>query len=78
MHLAQSFAHKMARSAALCLTMLASLTLADSVVLAQAAATPKVNPATGTPVQGQAPPRPPRRIDTPYAQAAYAAKAVGL
>jgi alcohol dehydrogenase (cytochrome c) len=73
MHLAQSFAHKMARSAGVCLTMLVSLTLLESVILAQETATPKVNPATGTPVQGQAPPRPPRRIDTPYAQAAYAA-----
>jgi alcohol dehydrogenase (cytochrome c) len=53
--------------------MLASLTLVDSVVLAQAAATPKVNPTTGTPVQGQAPPRPPRPIDSPYAKAAFAA-----
>jgi alcohol dehydrogenase (cytochrome c) len=53
--------------------MLASLTLVDSVVLAQAAATPKVNPATGTPIQGQAPPRPPRPIDSPYAKAAFAA-----
>jgi alcohol dehydrogenase (cytochrome c) len=73
MHLAQSFAHKMARSAGVCLTMLVSLTLLESVILAQETATPKVNPATGTPVQGQAPPRPPRRIDTPYAHAAYAA-----
>jgi alcohol dehydrogenase (cytochrome c) len=73
MYLSMSFALKMARSAALCLTMLASLTLADSVVLAQAAATPKVNPATGTPVQGQTPPRPPRSVDTPYAKAAFAA-----
>ena len=73
MHLSRSFALKMARSAGVCLTMLASLTLVDSVVLAQAAATPKVNPATGTPIQGQAPPRPPRSIDTPYAKAAFAA-----
>ena len=40
---------------------------------AQAAATPKVNPATGTPVQGQVRPRPPRPIDSPYAKAAFAA-----
>jgi alcohol dehydrogenase (cytochrome c) len=53
--------------------MLASFTLVDSVVLAQAAATPKVNPATGTPIQGQVPPRPPRPIDSPYAKAAFAA-----
>jgi alcohol dehydrogenase (cytochrome c) len=73
MHLSKSFALKMARSAGVCLTMLASLTLVDSVVLAQAAPTPKVNPATGTPVQGQARPRPPRPIDSPYAKAAFAA-----
>jgi alcohol dehydrogenase (cytochrome c) len=73
MHLSRSFALKMARSAGVCLTLLASLTLVDSVVLGQAAATPKVNPATGTPIQGQAPPRPPRSIDTPYAKAAFAA-----
>jgi alcohol dehydrogenase (cytochrome c) len=73
MHLSRSFAPKMARSAGVCLTLLASLTVVDSVVLAQAAATPKVNPATGTPIQGQAPPRPPRSIDTPYAKAAFAA-----
>jgi Protein of unknown function (DUF1552) len=59
MHLSKSFALKMARSAGVCLTLLAALNFVDSVVLAQAAATPKVNPATGTPVQGQAPPRPP-------------------
>ena len=73
MHLSMSFALKLLRSAGLGLTMLASLTFVDSVVLAQAAATPKVNPATGTPVQGQAPPRPPRPIDSPYAKAAFAA-----
>jgi alcohol dehydrogenase (cytochrome c) len=73
MHLSRSFAVKLTRSAGVCLTMLASLTLVDSVVLAQAAVTPKVNPATGTPVQGQAPPRPPRPIDSPYAKAAFAA-----
>ena len=73
MHLSRSFAVKLRRSAGLCLTMLASLTLVDSVVLGQAAATPKVNPATGTPIQGQAPPRPPRPIDSPYAKAAFAA-----
>jgi alcohol dehydrogenase (cytochrome c) len=73
MHLSRSFAVKLTRSAGICLTMLASLTLVDSVVLAQAAATPKVNPATGTPIQGQAPPRPPRPIDSPYAKAAFAA-----
>jgi alcohol dehydrogenase (cytochrome c) len=73
MHLSRFFALKMARSAGVCLTLLASLTLVDSVVLAQAAATPKVNPATGTPIQGQAPPRPPRSIDTPYAKAAFEA-----
>jgi alcohol dehydrogenase (cytochrome c) len=73
MHLSMSFALKMARSAGVSLTMLASLTLVNSVILAQEAATPKVNPATGTPVQGQTPPRPPRRVDTPYAKAAYAA-----
>jgi alcohol dehydrogenase (cytochrome c) len=73
MHLSRSFAVKLTRSAGVCLTMLASLTLVDSVVLAQASATPKVNPATGTPVQGQAPPRPPRPIDSPYAKAAFAA-----
>jgi alcohol dehydrogenase (cytochrome c) len=73
MHLSRSFAVKLTRSAGVCLTMLASLTLVDSVVLAQAAATPKVNPATGTPIQGQAPPRPPRPIDSPYAKAAFAA-----
>ena len=73
MHLARSFALKLTRSAGVCLTMLASLTLVDSVVLAQAAATPKVNPATGTPIQGQVPPRPPRPIDSPYAKAAFAA-----
>jgi alcohol dehydrogenase (cytochrome c) len=73
MHLSRSFAVKLTRSAGVCLTILASLTLVDSVVLAQAAATPKVNPATGTPVPGQAPPRPPRPIDSPYAKAAFAA-----
>jgi alcohol dehydrogenase (cytochrome c) len=73
MHLSKSFALKMARSAGVCLTLLASLTFVHRVVLAQAAATPKVNPATGTPVQGQAPPRPPRPIDSPYAKAAFAA-----
>jgi alcohol dehydrogenase (cytochrome c) len=73
MHLSSSFAVKLTLSAGVCLTMLASLTLVDSVVLAQAAATPKVNPATGTPIQGQAPPRPPRPIDSPYAKAAFAA-----
>ena len=73
MHLSRSFALKLTRSAGVCLTMLASLTLVDSVVLAQAAATPKVNPTTGTPVQGQVPPRPPRPIDSPYAKAAFAA-----
>jgi alcohol dehydrogenase (cytochrome c) len=73
MHLSRSFAVKLTLSAGVCLTMLASLTLVDSVVLAQAAATPKVNPATGTPIQGQAPPRPPRPIDSPYAKAAFAA-----
>ena len=73
MHLSRSFALKMSRSAGMCLTMLASLTLVDSVVLAQAAATPKVNPATGTPAQAQTPPRPPRPIDSPYAKAAFAA-----
>jgi alcohol dehydrogenase (cytochrome c) len=73
MHLSKSFTLKMAHCAGVCLTMLASLTLVDSVVLAQAAATPKVNPTTGTPVQGQAPPRPPRPIDSPYAKAAFAA-----
>jgi alcohol dehydrogenase (cytochrome c) len=73
MHLSRAFAVKLTRSAGVCLTMLASLTLVDSVVLAQASATPKVNPATGTPVQGQAPPRPPRPIDSPYAKAAFAA-----
>jgi hypothetical protein len=45
MHLSRSFAVKLIRSAGVCLIMLASLTLVDSVVLAQAAATPKVNPA---------------------------------
>ena len=73
MHLSRSFAVKRTRSAGVCLAMLASLTLGDSVVLAQAAATPRVNPATGTPIQGQAPPRPPRPIDSPYAKAAFAA-----
>jgi alcohol dehydrogenase (cytochrome c) len=73
MHLSRSFAVKLTRSAGVCLTMLASLTLVGSVVLAQASATPKVNPATGTPVQGQAPPRLPRPIDSPYAKAAFAA-----
>jgi alcohol dehydrogenase (cytochrome c) len=73
MHLSQSLALKMARSAGVCLAMLASLTLLDSVVLAQEAATPKVNPATGTPVQGQSRPRPPRPIDSPYAKAAFEA-----
>src|SRR6202522_3137993 len=73
MHLSTSFAVKLTLSAGVCLTMLASLTLVDSVVLAQAAATPKVNPATGTPIQGQAPPRPQRPIDSPYAKAAFAA-----
>src|ERR1700679_1335340 len=73
MHLSKSFALKMARSAGVCLTLLAALNFVYSVVLAQAAATPKVTPATGTPVQGQAPPRPPRPIDSPYAKAAFAA-----
>src|ERR1700723_465932 len=73
MHLSKSFALKTARSTGVCLTILATLTLFDSVVLAQETATPKVNPATGTPVPGQTPPRPPRRIDTPYAKAAFAA-----
>jgi alcohol dehydrogenase (cytochrome c) len=73
MHLSNSFALKMARSAGVCLTLLASLTLVDSVVLGQEAATPKVNPATGSPAQAQERTRPPRRIDTPYAKAAYAA-----
>jgi alcohol dehydrogenase (cytochrome c) len=73
MHLSNSFALKMARSAGVCLTLLASLTLVDSVVLGQEAAIPKVNPATGSPAQAQERPRPPRRIDTPYAKAAYAA-----
>jgi alcohol dehydrogenase (cytochrome c) len=73
MHLSKSFALKMARSAGVCLTLLASLTLVESVVPAQTAETPKVNPATGTPVQGQTPPRPPRPIDSPYAKAAFAA-----
>jgi len=44
MHLSKSFALKMARSAGVCLTLLAALNFVDSVVLAQAAATPKVNP----------------------------------
>ena len=44
MHLSKSFALKMARSAGVCLSLLTSLTLVDRVVLAQAAATPKVNP----------------------------------
>ena len=70
MHLSKSFALKMARSAGVCLTMLASLTLVESVVLAQTDATPKVNPATGTPVQTNTPPRPRRPIDSPYAKAA--------
>ncbi len=73
MHLSKSFALKMARSAGVCLTLLASLTLVDCVVLGQEAATPKLNPATGSPAQAQERPRPPRRIDTPYAKAAYAA-----
>jgi alcohol dehydrogenase (cytochrome c) len=73
MHLSNSFALKMARSAGVCLTLLASLTLVDSVVLGQEAAAPKVNPATGSPAQAQERPRPPRRIDTPYAKAAYEA-----
>jgi alcohol dehydrogenase (cytochrome c) len=73
MHLSRSYALKVARSAGVCLTMLVSLTFVDSVVLAQEAATPKVNPATGTPIQGQARPRPPRPIDSPYAKAAFEA-----
>src|ERR1700729_1740612 len=73
MYLSRSFAVKLTRSAGVCLSMLASLTLVDSVVLAQPAATPKVNPATGTPIQGQVWPRPPRPIDSPYAKAAFAA-----
>jgi alcohol dehydrogenase (cytochrome c) len=68
-----SFALKLTSSAGVFLTMLASLTLADGVVLAQDAAAPKVNPATGSPAQAQERPRPPRRIDTPYAKAAFAA-----
>ena len=71
MYLPRSFAVKLTRSAGVCLTLLASLTLVDRVVLAQEA--PKVNPATGSPAQAQERPRPPRRIDTPYAKAAYAA-----
>ena len=73
MHLLWSFALKMARSAGVALLTFASLTLTTSVVLAQEAPAPKVNPATGTPVQGQSRPRPPRRVDTPYAKAAYEA-----
>ena len=73
MHLSRSFALKLTLSAGVYLTMLASLTLVDRVILAQAAAAPKVNPATGSPAQAQERPRPPRRIDTPYAKAAYAA-----
>jgi alcohol dehydrogenase (cytochrome c) len=73
MHLSQSLARKMARYAGACLILLASLTLVDSFVLAQTPAAPKVNPATGSPQQAVEHPRPPRRIDTPYAKAAYAA-----
>ena len=73
MHLPRSFVLKLTRSAGLCLTMLASLTLVDNVVLAQTSATPKVNPATGSPAQGVEHPRPPRPIDSPYAKAAFAA-----
>ncbi len=72
MYLSQSLALKMARSAGVCLAMLASLTLVDNVVLAQEAATPKVNPATGSPAGAQSRPRPPRPIDSPYAKAAFA------
>ena len=53
MHLSRSFALKVARSAGLYLTMLASLTLVDNVILAQEAAAPKVNPATGSPAQAR-------------------------
>src|SRR6202012_4237798 len=73
MHLSQSLARKMIRSVGVYLMILASLTLVDSAILAQTPAAPKVNPATGTPVQGQTPPRPPRAVDTPYAKAAFAA-----
>ena len=73
MHLSQSLVLKMARSAGVCLALLASLTLVDSVVLAQTTTTPKVNPATGSPQQAVEHARPPRPIDTPYAKAAFAA-----
>jgi alcohol dehydrogenase (cytochrome c) len=73
MHLSRFFVLKLTRSAGACLAMLASLTLVDRLGLAQEAAPPKVNPATGSPAQAQERPRPPRRIDTPYAKAAYAA-----
>ena len=41
MHLSRSFALKLTRSTGVCLTMLASLTLVDSVVLAQTPRLPR-------------------------------------
>ena len=70
MHLSRSFALKLARPVGAHLAVLAVLTLADGTVLAQAPAPAKVNPATGTPVQTNTPPRPRRPIDSPYAKAA--------
>src|ERR1700730_6544488 len=73
MHLSRPFALKVARSAGLYLTMLVSLTLVDNLMLAQEVAAPQVNPPTVSPAQAQERVRPPRRIDTPYAKAAFAA-----
>ncbi|MEO6801951.1 MAG: PQQ-binding-like beta-propeller repeat protein [Granulicella sp.] len=70
MHLSRIFALKLTRSIG---AYFVASTLLSGVVLAQTSATPKVNPTTGTPVQGPERPRPVRPMDSPYAKAALAA-----
>ncbi len=74
MHLSRSFVLKMASSISRYSAVLAfAACVAPPQATAQAPAAPKVNPATGTPVQTPTPQRPRRPMDSPYAKAAYAA-----
>ncbi len=73
MYLSRYFAPKMSRPVSARLAVLAFVACAVPIQTdAQTPAAPKVNPATGTPVQTPAPFRPRRPMDSPYAKAAYA------
>ncbi len=74
MHSSRSFVPKMVRFvSAHAAVLVSAAALVPTPAIAQTPAAPKVNPATGTPVQVPTPQRPRRPMDSPYAKAAYEA-----